>query len=192
MLEHEGPHGVGVTLCADRELACGRTDLVPGLRAMWVMAIAALNESDIDSMAIRSCELGALLGVASVAELSLRLDQHEVHVRGFMRTMTACAADTISEVLRLGKVLSFKAGLVTLRADGRGLSWAQRLKANDLCDIAAAIDVSLSGTMTSLTPMLIALQKCGMRRASEVLVPDLLVTGLANIRRGVLSAGRPR
>ena len=88
MLEDKRPHGVGVTLGAHRELTGGRTHLVTGLRSVRIVTVAALDQADIDAMAIGPGELGLLRGVASVAQLGLRLHQQEVDVVGAVGTVT--------------------------------------------------------------------------------------------------------
>ena len=52
MLENERPHGIGVALGANRKLAGGRADLPTPLRAVRVVAITALNQSHVHTMAI--------------------------------------------------------------------------------------------------------------------------------------------
>jgi hypothetical protein len=86
---------------------------------MWIVAVTALNQSDIHPMPERAGEFGALRRVAAVAKLCLRLHQHKIHVIGFVRTMATGATDAAGQVLRLGKILGFQAGLVTLGADRR-------------------------------------------------------------------------
>jgi hypothetical protein len=61
----------------------------------------------------------------------------------------------------------------------------QRLKPNDLGDIAAAFHMGLPRTVTGLASMLVALQECGMRGVGEMLVPNLLMATLADIRVGI-------
>lgn len=43
MLKDEGAHGVGMALGANRKLAGRSANLMAGLRAMWIMAVATLN-----------------------------------------------------------------------------------------------------------------------------------------------------
>ena len=121
MLEDERSHGVGVALGADRKLSGGRPHLVPGLRSVRIVAVTALDQSNIDPMAIGPREFGLLLRVAAIAQLGLRLHQQEINVGGFVRTMTTGAANAIGQVFGLGEVLGLQAGLVALGADGRGL-----------------------------------------------------------------------
>ena len=82
VLEDERPHGVGVALGADRELSGGGTHLVAGLGSVRIVAVTALHESDIDPMAVGPRELRLLRGVASKAQLGLRLLQHEIDIGG--------------------------------------------------------------------------------------------------------------
>jgi hypothetical protein len=107
MLEYEWPHGIGVTLGANRELSGGPSHLVPGLRAVGIMTIAALDEAHVDAMTVRPCELGSLLRVAAVAEFRLRFNEHEVYVVRFVRTVATGATDAIRQVFRLREILGF-------------------------------------------------------------------------------------
>jgi hypothetical protein len=70
------------------------------------------------------------------------------------------------------------------------LCWTQRLEANDLGDIASAVNMCLRRTVTSLATMLVAFQQRGVWSIGEVLVPDILVASLADISLGVLAARR--
>ena len=88
VLEDERSHGVGVTLDADSKLTCGGPHLVSSLRAVRIMAVAALHESRIDAVAERPRELSLLRGMASEAQVGLLLHQHEIHVVGFVRAVT--------------------------------------------------------------------------------------------------------
>ena len=71
--------------------------------------------------------------------------------------------------------------------DGGGLCRTQVLEANDLGAVAAAFDVCLRRTVTSLASMLIALQQRRVRRAGRMLIPNLFVTGFADVGFGVLA-----
>jgi hypothetical protein len=80
---------------------------------------------------------------------------------------------------------------MALGADGRSLRRAQGFEADDLRDIAPAVNVRLRRAVTSLASVLVALQQCRMRRVEEVLGPNFFVTGLADIIIGVDSARLP-
>ena len=118
MLKDEGPHRVGVALGADSELSGGSANLMPGLRAVRIVAVAALDESHLDPMPVGSVELGLLRGMTAEAQILLGFDQHEIHIGRFVRAMAGRAAHAVRHVLRLGEVLGFQAGLVALSADG--------------------------------------------------------------------------
>jgi hypothetical protein len=93
-------------------------------------------------------------------------------------------------VLGLGEVLGLETGLVTFGADGSGLRRTQRFEADDLGDVTTAIHMGLRGAMARLTAMLAALEQRRMRGAGKVLLPNLLMAGLAHIGVGVLAAAR--
>lgn len=78
---------------------------------------------------------------------------------------------------------------MTLQADRRRLGRAQGFEANDLCDIAPAIDMGLARTVAGLTSVLIAFKECRVRGSGKMLFPDVLVASFADIVCGVLSPG---
>jgi hypothetical protein len=179
-----------MALRANRELTGGSLHLMAGLGAVRIVAVAALNESDVNPVPVRPREFRLLRGMAAIAQGSLRLYQKKVHIGGAVGTVTGGTADAIRQVLRVGKILRFQTGLVALRTDRRCLGRTQRLETNDLGRIAPAVNVGLCRTMTSLAAMLTALEQRGVRRTGEVLVPHFLVTCLANVGVGVLAARR--
>ena len=71
MFEDERPHCIGVTLGAYGELSSSGAHLVTGLGSMRVMAVAALDQSNVYAVAIWSRELRSLLRMTSVAKLGL-------------------------------------------------------------------------------------------------------------------------
>ena len=72
VLEDERPHRVRVTLGTNRKLTGGGSHLVTGLGAMRVVAVAALDKSNIDTMPVGPREFRLLRGMATVAQGSLR------------------------------------------------------------------------------------------------------------------------
>ena len=88
MFEDERPHGVGVAFGADGELAGGYADLMAGLRAMRIVTVAALDESNVHPVTVRPCKLSFLRAMASEAQLRLRFDEHEIHIGRLVRAMT--------------------------------------------------------------------------------------------------------
>lgn len=71
--------------------------------AVRVVTVAALYESDIDAMAVRTRKFGLLLRMAAVAELRLALDEQGFRCRGMVGRMTAEATDTLGEMNRLAE-----------------------------------------------------------------------------------------
>jgi hypothetical protein len=158
MFEDERPHGVSVAFGANLELTGGSSHLVTGLGAVRIVTVAALDKSDIDAVAIGPGKFGLLRGVASVAQLCLRFHQQEVDVLGSVRTVAAGATDPIRQVFGLGEILRFRGRLVALRTDRCCLRRIQLLKANDLGGIAAAVNMGLRRTVTSLASVLVAFE----------------------------------
>src|SRR5271165_105706 len=192
VLEDERPHGVSVALGAHRELTSRGTHLVADFRPVRVMAVTALYEPDIDAVTIGPGELRLLRSMASKAQLRLRLLQHEVDISGTVRAVAGGATEAVCQVLGLGKVLRLQAGLMTSGADRSGLGRTQRFEADDLGDVAAAINMGLTGAVTALASVLAALQQRGVRSARKVFLPDFLVAGFADVGFGVRAARRAR
>ena len=190
VLKNERPHRVRMALRTNCKLPGGSSHLMTGLGSVRIMAVAALDESDVNTVPVRPREFRLLRGMAAVAQGSLRFRQQKIDIGRAMRTVTGRTADTIGQVFRVGKVLRFQAGLVALRTDRRRLGGTQRFKTNDLGGIAAAVNMGLRRTVTSLTSMLTALEQRRVRRVREVLVPYFLVAGLANVGVGILDASR--
>ena len=132
-------------------------------------------------------ELGLLLHVAAVTQVGLLFHQQEVHVSRLMRVVAVGAGNAVGQVFGLGEVLRLQAGLMALQTDGGGLRRAEGFEADDLGDIAAAVDVRLGGTVTGLAAVLAILQQGRVWCVVEVLVPHLLVAGLADIVGRVLA-----
>src|SRR5271169_609855 len=109
MLENERPHGVGMTLGAHGELPGSGTHLMANLCAVRIMAVAALDESGIDTVPIWPRELGLFGSMAPETEFGLRLYEHEIDVGRFMRAVTRGTANSVGQVLRLGEVLRLQA-----------------------------------------------------------------------------------
>lgn len=190
VLKNEGSHGVGMALGADGELAGGGPYLITRLEgAVRIVAVAALNESDVNPMAERPGKFGFLRGMAAEAQLGLGLDQQEIHVLEVMWIVTGGAAQAVGQMYGGGEILRLQAGLVTFQADRRALRRAQGLEANDLGGIAAGRHVGLPGTVAVLTSMLFAFQQRRVRRAGKMLFPDVLVAGLANVVGGISACG---
>ena len=126
-------------------------------------------------------ELGLLLHVAAVTQVGLLFHQQEVHVSRLMRVVAVGAGNAVGQVLGFGEVLGLQAGLMALEADGGGLRRAEGFEADDLGDIATAVDVRLGRTVTGLAAVLAILQQGRVWCVVEVLVPHLLVASLADI-----------
>ncbi len=107
-----------------------------------------------------------------------------------MRIVTAGATDAVGQMLRLREILRACVGLVAVQTDGRSLRRSELLEADDLSRVATAIDVRLRRAVAALAAVLIAFQQRRMRSSGEVLVPNLLMTRLADIGLGILTSAR--
>lgn len=107
---------VGVTFEADRILR-GRSSYLLGTdRTVYVVAIAALNQSFVHSVMKWHFELGFLLKVAPVAELGLSLYQQELRLGRVVRRMAGNTTDVILRVQRVDGIHVLRAACVTGQA----------------------------------------------------------------------------
>jgi hypothetical protein len=95
VLENERPHGVRMALRANRKLTGGSPHLMTGLGAVRIVAVAALDESDVNAMPVRPGEFRLLRGMAAEAQGSLRFYQEKIDLGGIVGTVTGGTADAI-------------------------------------------------------------------------------------------------
>jgi len=95
VLENERPHRIRMALRANRKLPSGSSHLVTGLSAVRIVAVAALDESNVYPVPVRSRKFRLLRGMAAVAQGRLRFCQHKVHVGGAVGTVTRSTAHAI-------------------------------------------------------------------------------------------------
>jgi len=87
MLKHKRAHGVSVAFDTDGELSGRGADLMTDLRAVRIVAIATLHQSDIDAVTVRASELCLLRSMAPKTQFRLRFRQHEIYIAGLVWTM---------------------------------------------------------------------------------------------------------
>src|SRR6516162_9704351 len=122
MLKHERSHRVCVALGTDGELSRCSTNLMPGLRAVRIVTIAALYQPDLNPVAVGPVEFCFLRGMTPEAQILLRFHQHEIDVSGFVRAVAGSATEAVCHVFRFGEILCLQARLMTLGSDGGRLS----------------------------------------------------------------------
>jgi hypothetical protein len=104
VLEDERSLLIGVTLEADGVLRGIRTHLLGLHRAVYVVAIAALDQAFVHSMMEGHVELSLLLEMASVAELGLRFLEQKLARLRMVRRVARGAADVVLGVLGIDGV----------------------------------------------------------------------------------------
>lgn len=182
MLEYKGPHGIAVTLRADRKLACRSPHLTSPNRAMWIMTIAALHQSHIHPMPVGTRELCLLLRVASVAQNGLFRCKQKLGLGCMMRRVTSGTTNTVRRVGRAAEIHVLEITLMTLQAALAGLRCAQLRKANNLGDVPAAGNMFRPcpvAILASMPPLFF--QQRVMRCPFKVLVVNLFVAAFAGI-----------
>lgn len=156
VLEAERPHLLGVALCANFHAAIRGAQLTLMEAAVWVVAITALDQADIDAMAIGACEFCFLLRVAAIAQERLLLDEQHLLVR-VVRRMATQAAHSLREVNGLAETAVLKARLVTAHAPLTGLVGRECGEGDDLAFVAAAVYVRASSSVAILASVLAVL-----------------------------------
>ena len=100
VFECEGAHDFGMTVCANWKLpGCG-SQLPTHETAMRIVAVAALDQPDIDTMAIGAAEFRFFLGMASITQQRLLIFEKVVRLGGMVGRMAGKTSDSIREVHR--------------------------------------------------------------------------------------------
>jgi hypothetical protein len=157
-----------------------------------IVAIVAVDQLLVHAMPIRTAEFRPLLGMTLITKQWCLLDQQRSLRLCMMRRMTIQAADAIRRMGRTREIRVFRIACMTGQAPGAGVLHTQVLETDDLCDIAAALDVRGAGSVTRFTTvpfhsanLLPRFQQIAVRRQFQV-VEQILVAALAYIRADVL------
>lgn len=116
VLECERAHGFGMTVCANGKLAGCGSQLPIHETAVRIMAVAALDQTNIDTMPIRAAEFGFLLRVASITKQRLLILEKVVRLREMVGRMAGKASDTVLEVNRANEIDVFQTAFMALQA----------------------------------------------------------------------------
>jgi hypothetical protein len=187
MFENERPLLVGVALHTDRVPTRHGPHLSERGRTMYVVAVAALDETFVYAMMIWLREIGFGGNMTSIAELGLCLNEEVLRLLGVVRRVAVQAANIVARVRRCREVSLLVLFTVTTQATGVGILLRHRRKANDLGNIPSAFYVRGSGTVTRLTTVSVVQRSFEMRCALEVIFVQLFMTGLASVNSNILS-----
>ena len=175
-----------VTFETDLILRRAAAELLGQKSTMFVVTIAALDESLVDAMAKGTAEFRPDFGVAAITQLGLIRDEQRSFALGVMWRVAGEAANIIAGMRRTQEVGVFIAVGMTGEAVLAGLLCGQGLERNDLRFVTAGFDVRGSWSVAILTSVLARLDEGVMRGAGESFVVDVFVTGLAALGAGVL------
>ena len=190
VLINEWSQLLAVALVADLVARRVRAQLFRAVRAVWTVAIVALQQTLWDSMMEGPRELRPNILMAAVAELrSLRLHQ-ELRLFGVVGRMAVNASNPIGEVHRPVVVPMLFCVLVATETSRARLLRSGILEREDLRLVAPAVDMLFPRSVASLAPMpLHALVRVELRihggdkvrRLFETCV-NLVVAGFAGVR----------
>jgi hypothetical protein len=107
VLIHEWTNFIRVTFGTDRISAWQRPYLAKRRRSMHIVAITALDQALVHSMVIWPPKISSGGGVASIAEIGLRLDEQMFGFFGMVRRVAVEAPNVIAGVWRSRKVSLF-------------------------------------------------------------------------------------
>jgi hypothetical protein len=130
--------------------------------------------------------------VTAVAELGLLLNQKVLGLLAVVRRVAVGAADSAIGMGRLAEVILFFGASMTTETTCAGLLAREILKADDLADVAAAVNVSGPWSVTVLATVLAFFQEREMSRPLKVLAVDIVVAGLARVCSDVRTSRRIR
>jgi hypothetical protein len=153
MFENERPLLVRMTLEADRILRRGSPHLFGFHRSVYIVAIAALDQSLIHPVMERHVELRFLLEVAAVAKLGLGLHEQELRFCGVVWRVAGDATDIVLGVHRVDGVPVLRAAGMAGEAAFVDLLGRVILKDKNLGDVSAASDVRRSGPVAALASL---------------------------------------
>ncbi len=185
VLKNEWSHLIGVALAADRESGRRDAQLAFRDRAVWIVAIRALDQAHVHAMAVGPCELGFLRGMAAVAEKRLGLDQKIFRRGGVMRGVAIQAAHAIRQVDGATVIAVLQAVLMAAQTALADHLSAALLERKNLARVSSRVNVCLPGAMAVLAAMLAGFDQRVVRRVRETLVVDVFVAGLASVRASV-------
>ena len=192
MLVDERPLFVSVALVANLVSTWQRADLTQVGSAVRIVAVAALDESFIDSVVIGPAEIRARRGMTAVTKLGLFLNQQILRLLSEMGRVAVEASDVAIAMGRLAEVSLLLAGSMATEATCARLLARETLEADDLADVPAPIDVSGARPVTVLTTVLAFFQEREVARTFKVLVVNIVMAGLAGVRSDVRTRRRIR
>ncbi len=178
-----------VTLVANLVAGSIRAQLPGAERAMWTMAIIAMDQTFVQAMVERPRELCTHILVASVTELR-RFRLHQIlTLLGVMRRVAINASDAVGQVHRAVIVAMLFGVLMAAQAARAGLLWRGVFKREDFRFVAAAIYVLFPRPMASFASVPfhafvrveLAIHGGGDVSGGGEIRIDLFVAGLAGI-----------
>ena len=116
VFEHKRPLLVGVALETHRILRRRSPHLFGLHRAVYIVAIAALDQPFVDAMMKGHVELRFLLEMAAIAKFGLRLHKQEIRFFAVVRRMAGNATDAIFRMLGVDGVHVLRAAGVATQA----------------------------------------------------------------------------
>lgn len=189
VLECERAHCFAMTVGANGKLAGCGSQLPTHETAVWIMAVAALDQPNIDTMSVRAIEFRFLLCVAPITKQRLLILEQVVGLGGMVGRMAGEASDSVLEVNRATEIDVLQTAFMTLEAALACLRGRQLREANDLRRVATALNVRRSRAVAVFASMFPCLQQCEMRCPFKVLGIDLVMAALAGVGAYVGRAG---
>lgn len=183
VLKDEGAALVGVTLEADEVLIGRRPYLAIAECAVRVVAIGALDQALIDTMAEGLLEIGALFRMTRVTQRGLLADQ-QIFRLGVMNRVATGATGAVLVVGGTHEFALFRIGFVAGQAALGDVSTLGADESEDLGLVAATFHVGRARTMTGFATVsavghLGFLRGHPVRRSLELLV-EFVVASLAD------------
>ena len=117
------------------------------------MAVAADKQPLVDTMVKRTREIRFHCKMAAIAQLRLRRLQQTPLNCWLMNRMATETTDIVLQMLGPHEIAVFLAKLMTVETPAAGIRGRQFVKADDLCNVTAAFDMSLAGPMTRFTAL---------------------------------------
>ena len=194
MLEYKRSLLVRVAFEADRVLRRRGPHLFWSNRAVWIVAVRALDKPLIDAMVERHLELRLLLQVAGVAELRLGLDQQEFLRLCVMGRVTGDAAHVALSMQRVHRIHVLGATGMARQTAVVDVFGRMIFEDKDLRYVAASGDVRCTRTMATFASLLgwtsVRVKCCLPVRGLLPSLVNVLMAGRANFRTHIAGSSR--
>jgi len=187
MLEHERSLLVGVAFVTSCVAARKSLHLAQGCGPVYVMAVTTLDQSFVDAVMVRLCEVCFLRNVTAVTKRWLGPHKQMLLFLGVVRRMAVETSHIVIGVHGTRKMPLLRIVTMTAQATLVHFVFGKGREPDDLTDVAPGLHVLGAWTVARLTAVPALERSFEVRRRFEVLFIEIFVARLAHIDPNILS-----